>query len=220
MDWLCLPCNVPSNVLLFLSLSISLFIYLFPRIMFHLVFAGGAALTIFRSSYCPRAKGKWRILSVQTLMLQKAFNSTNWAHMRRSCQPELLSHANHWWWGGKRQMPLLYIYTQRRDTRETRSPSQIQSTAVISAKWLICLNVSDQFQPVFATIQFNLVHWHLRPTIHRHCLSETQREKHLNRNKRWTSANQVAESSADGWPGRRGEKQKQFQLIVPQLTWS
>lgn len=50
--------------------------------MFHLVFAASAALTLFLSSYCLRAKGKWRILSVQTLMLQKAFNSTSWAHMR------------------------------------------------------------------------------------------------------------------------------------------
>lgn len=56
--------------------------------MFHLVFAASAALTLFPSSYCLGAKGKWRILSVQTLMLQKAFNYTSWAYMQPSCQPQ------------------------------------------------------------------------------------------------------------------------------------
>lgn len=71
--WFNQPCKIPSLLSLSLSLCFYLFIYLLTRIMFHLVFAASVALALFCCSYCLRAKGKWRILSVQTLMLQKGF---------------------------------------------------------------------------------------------------------------------------------------------------
>lgn len=85
--------------------------------MFHLVSATSMALTIFLFSYCLGAKGKWRILSGQTQMLQKAFNSTNWTHTQRSCQAKLLSHVKDQWGGRKMQTPLLSVYAKRRGER-------------------------------------------------------------------------------------------------------
>lgn len=85
--------------------------------MFHLVSATSMALTLFLFSHRLRAKGKWRILSVQTPMLQKAFNSTNWTHTQQSCQAKLLSHVKDQWGGRKMQTPLLSVYANRRVRR-------------------------------------------------------------------------------------------------------
>lgn len=92
-------------------------VHVFFRIMFHLVSATSMALTLFLFSHCLRAKGKWRILSVQTPMLQKAFNSTNWTHTQQSCQAKLLSHVKDQWGGRKTQTPLLSVYANRRGKR-------------------------------------------------------------------------------------------------------
>lgn len=85
--------------------------------MFHLVSATSMALTLFLFSHRLRAEGKWRILSVQTPMLQKAFNSTNWTHTQQSCQAKLLSHVKDQWGGRKAQTPLLSVYANRRGKR-------------------------------------------------------------------------------------------------------
>lgn len=85
--------------------------------MFHLVSATSKVLTLFPFAHRLRAKGKWRILSVQTPMLQKAFNSTNWTHMQWSCQAKLLSHVKDRWGGRKTQTPLLSVYANRRGRR-------------------------------------------------------------------------------------------------------
>lgn len=105
------PCMFP--LLLLLS---GIFLCFFG-IMFHLVSATSMALTLFLFSHRLRAKGKWRILSVQTPMLQKAFNSTNWTHTQQSCQAKLLSHVKDQWGGRKTQTPLLSVYANRRVKR-------------------------------------------------------------------------------------------------------
>lgn len=91
--------------------------------MFHLVCATSMALTIFLFSHCLRAKGKWRILSGQTQMLQKAFNSTNWTDTQRSCQAKLLSHVKDQWGGRKMQTPLLSVYAERRGEKGKKTGS-------------------------------------------------------------------------------------------------
>lgn len=124
MDWwkgltqnipLKLKLNSVSQSMAYFCLAI--FFLMFFRIMFHLVSATSMALTIFLFSYCLGAKGKWRILSGQTQMLQKAFNSTNWTHTQRSCQAKLLSHVKDQWGGRKMQTPLLSVYAKRRGER-------------------------------------------------------------------------------------------------------
>lgn len=53
------------------------FLYVFLGLMFHLVFAASMVLTLFLFSHRRGPKGKWGILSVQTPMLWKTFNSSN-----------------------------------------------------------------------------------------------------------------------------------------------
>lgn len=112
------------------------FLYVFFRIMFHLVSATSMALTLCLFSHRLRAKGKWRIVSVQTPMLQKAFNSTNWTHTQRSCQAKLLSHVKDQWGGRKTPAPLLSVYANRRGKRggKNRVIEQNGNCAVMQTK--------------------------------------------------------------------------------------
>lgn len=115
------------------------------------------ALTSFLSSYCLRAKGKWRILSVQTLMLQKAFNSTSWAHMR--AELSTLATPTTGDREEKRQMPLLYVYSIPREKQPLR---QIQLTAVNSTKQLpLCKCFSSISNHVRYSVKFgSFVSWY------------------------------------------------------------
>lgn len=106
----------PCMFLLTAAAPVSHFLCVF-RIMFNLVSATSMVLTLFLFSHCLGAKGKWRILSVQTPMLWKAFNSTNWTHMQWSCQAKLLSHVKDQWGGRKTQTPLLSVYANRKEKR-------------------------------------------------------------------------------------------------------
>lgn len=96
-------------------------LHFFLRIMFHLVSATSVALPLFFFSHRLRAKSKWRILSVQTSTLQKAFNSTNWTPRQRSYQAKLLSHVKDQWGGRKMQTPLRSVYANRREKRVERN---------------------------------------------------------------------------------------------------
>lgn len=109
--------SLPTLMFLLTPPTFVLHFSVFFRIMFHLVSATSTALTLFLFSHRLRAKGKWRILSVQTPMLQKAFNSTNWTHTQQSCQAKLLSHVKDQWGGRKMQTPLLSVYANRRGKR-------------------------------------------------------------------------------------------------------
>lgn len=62
----CMFLLTPPTFVLYFSMC-------FLGLKFHLVSATSMALTLFLSFYCLRAKGKWRILTVQTPMLQKGF---------------------------------------------------------------------------------------------------------------------------------------------------
>lgn len=116
--------------------------------MFHLVFAASAALTLFRSSCCLRAKGKWRILSVQTLMLQKGFQlrqlSSNAVKLPNLSEPLVM--------GGKDRC--LYCIFKTRDERRHQTNMVAATHSVTSCHFNLIISV--QFQTIFSNVKFSL----------------------------------------------------------------